>query len=150
MTQEQAEQIASLLNRRNQLTKVYHAADVLASANEYEFFIGDEGKIVGCVQVKSIQWYQAEVSHLTLDEGLEGQGHAALLIKKAEATALHAGRRIVQCTIRCDNDKSMVRFKKLGYREVNRFHNVVSENDVAVLQKVLVPVKDQSALVNLH
>ncbi len=150
MTEEQAEQIASLLNRRNQLTRRYQAADVLASADEYEFFLGNEGKMIGCVQVKNIQWYQAEVCHLTLDEGAEGQGYARLLIEKAEANAIRAGRRIVQCTVRCDNDKSMARFVRLGYREACRFHNSFSNNDVSVLQKVLVPIEDHVPRAERH
>lgn len=148
MTKDQAEQIASLLNRRNQLTRVYTATDVLQSAKEYEFISAEDGKILGCVQVRKVQWYQAELCHLTLDECGEGKGYASQLIEKAETRARGERKSIVQCTIRVDNEKSMTRFRKSGYEEVGRFHNATSGNDIAVFQKVLAPVRHLTVLVN--
>lgn len=139
MNSYQAEQVAALLNLRNALTRQYTADRVLNEAQTYVTELGPDGRVLGCVQLKRIQWYQSELCHLTVAEAAEGQGVATELVERAEAIAEQNGSRIVQCTVRIGNARSLSRFTKLGYQESVTFHNSVSGNDVVVLQKILVP-----------
>ncbi len=61
MTKAQAEEIANLINERNQLVRRYKAKDILQHAGNYEYEIRD-GKVVACVERKKVQWYQWEVT----------------------------------------------------------------------------------------
>ncbi len=137
MNSHQAQQIANLLNKRNALSRQYTSQSVLGEAESYILETGVDGSILGCVQLKHVQWYQSELCHLTVDETVEGHGVASKLIKNAEALARQNKSRIIQCTIRSDNVKSMSRFTGLGYLKSARFHNAVTGNSVDVLQKVL-------------
>jgi N-acetylglutamate synthase-like GNAT family acetyltransferase len=137
MNGHQAQQIANLLNKRNALSRHYTSKNVLEEAESYIVEPGVDGSVLGCVQLKRVQWYQSELCHLTVDETVECQGVATKLIKNAEALALQNKSRIVQCTIRSDNARSMSRFTSLGYLKSATFQNVVTGNSVHVLQKVL-------------
>jgi hypothetical protein len=65
MTDPEAEQIAALLNERNQLARNYAAADVLAKKGDY-IYESREGQVVACIERKVVQWYQLEVRHLSV------------------------------------------------------------------------------------
>jgi len=56
MTHQQAEQIAKLLNSRNQLSVEYSAERVLQHTDSYLFEISNDA-VVACVEVKKVQWY---------------------------------------------------------------------------------------------
>lgn len=133
----QAAQIAALLNARNQLTLQYAAARVQEHADDYIFRLSDTGEVVACVQVKKVQWYQAEILHLTVAETEVRKGHARKLLASAEELARAKGARLLQCTIREGNAESEGLFLSVGFARVGVFHNENSGNNVNVFQKVL-------------
>jgi ribosomal protein S18 acetylase RimI-like enzyme len=136
MAPKQAEQVAQLLNDRNQLQLGYTAEKVIQHADNYLFEIRDD-VVVACVEVKKVQWYQWEICHLSVSEKYERQGLGKLLIHRAEEKANRGAARIVQCTIRVGNEGSEQAFRRRGYREACCFFNAATNNHVAVWQKVL-------------
>jgi ribosomal protein S18 acetylase RimI-like enzyme len=137
LTDTQADQIAALLNERNQLTVPHNRKRVLDEADNYLCRILDTGDVIACVELKSVQWYQAEVLHLTVAEHHEGKGHAKALLREAERIARTKGVRLLQCTIRMDNEASRKLFEGVGFVHVSTFLNQGSGNHVGVFQKVL-------------
>lgn len=137
LTDAQAEAVAQLLNTRNQLTVQYTRERVLKKATDYIVRLSDGGDVIGCVQVKKVQWYQAEVLHLTIAEAHEHKEHAKALLCEAERTARAKDARILQCTIRADNIASRGLFEGFGFVHVSTFRNSGSGNNVGVFQKVL-------------
>jgi GNAT superfamily N-acetyltransferase len=89
-------------------------------------------------EVQLVQWYQAEILHVSV--GLKHQGTGTWLVERAEAKARELGARIAQCTIRVGNVESEGLFTKLHYSSAVTFMNEHSGNAVTVYQKVLVPV----------
>ena len=136
MTQQEAEQIAYLLNTRNQLPVEYTAEMIIRDAENY-LFETQYSEVVGCVEVKRVQWYQWEIRHLCVREGHERKGLGKKLIHQAEGKAKQAGARISQCTIRVGNEKSEQAFRRSGYRETCCFYNIDTDKYIAVWQKVL-------------
>lgn len=135
---DDAERIAALLNSRNQLTVLYTRERVLEAAEDYLVERSGDGAIVGCVQVKRVQWYQSEVLHLTVEAGQERKGHAKALLLQAEELAAQRGARVLQCTIREGNAASQGLFLSHGFSLTCTFSNTMSGNNVAVYQKALV------------
>lgn len=133
---ECAKQIANLLNSRNQLTRTYDAARVLKNAENFIYELSDD-VVIACIETKRVQWYQWEVCHLTVATNYEGRGYGSRMIQKAEEKAKLGGARIVQCTIRADNEASNRAFEKNGYKQTSCFFNSVSGNDVLIWQKVI-------------
>lgn len=138
MRRKDAEQIAALLNARNQLTKKYDADAVMKESGNYVYRIID-GQVIACVEVKSVQWYQAEILHLTVHKDHEGKGYAKQLLASALDRAKAQKARVAQCTIREDNDRSAKLFAGFGFAQVGRFRNKRSGNNVGVWQKIIVP-----------
>jgi ribosomal protein S18 acetylase RimI-like enzyme len=136
MTPRQAEEIAQLLNARNQLQVAYTSTKIQQHAEDYLFEL-DNGGVVACVEVKKVQWYQWEICHLSVSKDHERQGLGKRLIRRAEDKAKSGKARIVQCTIRVGNDASEQTFRRYGYREACCFFNAATSNYVAVWQKVL-------------
>jgi len=136
MTDKQADRVCALLKERNQLTREYSRVEIQA-ANYLCRFVGHE--VVAFVELKKVQWYQSEVCHLTVAAEHERQGHAKALIHGAEKAAIQHGSRLLQCTIREDNAASRTLFEYFGFRVVGQFYNRLTDNNVDVLQKVLVP-----------
>lgn len=134
----QADAIAELLNRRNQLTVKYTRKRVLEESDDYIRRLSNSGDVVACVQIKKVQWYQAEVLHLTVAETCQREGHAKALLCEAEKIARNKGARILQCTIRADNVASRKLFEGFGFQHVSTFLNESSGNNIDVFQKVLV------------
>ncbi len=141
VTQDEARQIADLLNKRNELTVRYTSDRVLKEAGSYRWRLSDQGEVIACVEIKSVQWYQAEVLHLTVAEAHEGRGHGKALLCEAERAARSQRARVLQCTIRADNDRSCRLFEAFGFNRVSVFHNEQSGNNVTVFQKVLEPAR---------
>jgi GNAT superfamily N-acetyltransferase len=136
VTRDQAEQIAALVSKRNQLATSQDADKVLRAAANYLFELeGDT--VIACVEVKRVQWYQWEIRHLSVREDHERQGLGKRLIRCAEEKAKNGAARIVQCTIRVGNVGSEQAFRRSGYREACSFFNAATHNYVAVWQKVL-------------
>ena len=102
MTRTQAEQIAKLINDRNQLEVRYTAERVSRDAEFYEYEVVND-TVVACVQRKELQWYQWEILHLSVREEHEGKGFAYRVYKRAEDKANENQVRLLQCTIREGN-----------------------------------------------
>jgi len=136
MTQLQAEQVAQLLNERNELICTYTAEKVLQYADNYLLEVLNE-TIVACVEIKKVQWYQWEISHLSVRKEHERKGLGKQLIHRAEEKAKNGDALIVQCTIRVGNKASEQTFRRNGYQKACRFFFPRSDRNVAVWQKVL-------------
>jgi N-acetylglutamate synthase-like GNAT family acetyltransferase len=132
-----ANQIAKLLNERNELTKPYTRQDILKDAANYQIRRSDCNVVVACVEVKKVQWYQTEIRHLTVTQSEERKGHAKALLADAEQLARARDARILQCTIRQGNAASRRLFEGRGFVQVCTFFNKRSSNNVEVFQKVL-------------
>ena len=132
-----AEQIAALLNTRNQLTLKYTRQRVQDHSKNYICRFSETNEVVGCVEIKAVQWYQTEVCHLTVAETETKKGHAKALLCEAERIARASGARILQCTIREDNIASRSLFEGFGFSRTSTFNNPSSGNNVGVFQKVL-------------
>lgn len=129
-----ATQIAELLNERNKLVVKQDGDVVLNNKDNYVFEV-EEGKVVVCAECKKVQWYQWEISHVSVDESMEGKGYGKKIIIKSEKVAKSSGARIIQCTIRSNNFQSIRLFRSMGYKEVNSFYYPKSGNWVFVYQK---------------
>lgn len=138
MDQNYAGQIAVLLNTRNQLVKNYDAKDILGARARFLFEVRDD-QVVGCVEVKKVQWYQAEVNHLTVHEEYCRRGIAQALLTSATARAIRDRARILQCTIRDNNKESTGLFVKNGFLRTALFLYPDTGNNVGVYQKVISP-----------
>jgi len=132
-----ADAIAALLNARNQLTVQYTLQRVQGEAGNYIYRLSEDGQLIACVEVKKVQWYQAEVLHLTVAEAYERKGHGKALLCEAERVARANDARVLQCTIRTDNAASRRLFEEFGFSHVNTFLNEHSGNNLGVFQKVL-------------
>ena len=60
MNNKQADQIAGLLNRQNQLTRQYTKNNVLKSATKFLIETNESNDVIATVEVELVQWYQAE------------------------------------------------------------------------------------------
>lgn len=136
MESKHAQQIADLINDRNRLVRAYDVSTVLQNAANIIYELEDE-KVVACIEVKRVQWYQWEVYHLCVEKSHENQGLGSSMIHKAETRAIAGGARIMQCTIRVGNESSEATFKKNGYHQTSKFYYPNSGNDVFVWQKVV-------------
>lgn len=138
MRRRDAEHIAALLNARNQLTKKYDADAVMNESGNYVYRIID-GQVIACVEVKPVQWYQAEILHLTVHRDHEGKGYAKQLLASALDRAKAQRARVAQCTIREGNERSEKLFSAFGFALVGLFRNERSRNNVGIWQKILIP-----------
>ena len=142
MTKETAQQIAELINRRNGLSAKYTSDKVLSDKDNYVVIL-DGNELVACVESKKVRWYQCEICHVSVNEKFKGQGKGPEILALAEDKAKKQGARIIQCTIRDDNRKSIRLFSANGYENVNRFYNAVTRNTVLVFQKRLYDSTDK-------
>jgi len=100
-----------------------------------------EGNVVGCAEATRVNWYQWEIRHVSVAETHAGQGYGERLVRQAEEQAQSGGARVVQATIRADNEASRRLFARLGYTRVGAFTNDESGNDVEVWQRPLSPAQ---------
>lgn len=140
MTEPEAEQIAELLNQRNQLARQYTRDDIMANAGSYEYELRD-GKVAACVERNKVQWYQWEIRHLSVLPEYEGKGLASIVYDRAEKTARTGGAAVLQCTIREGNVKSEAFFKRHDFVKVGRFLYRLTGNGVGVWQKIVSDVQ---------
>jgi ribosomal protein S18 acetylase RimI-like enzyme len=143
MTDTESEQIAALLNDRNQLARNYLAADVLAEKGNYIYELREE-KVVACIERRVVQWYQLEVSHLSVHVAWERKGLGSIVYQSAEEFGRLSGICLVQCTIREGNEASEGFFVKHGFAKVGRFFYVPTGNTVGVWQKVLTAPREST------
>src|SRR5260221_13751957 len=113
MTIEIAREIANLLNSQNKLVKRYTPQMVLKQANDYLREVQGE-RVLGAVRVLLVQWYQAEISHLSVQPDRGRSGIGTNLLRRAEARAVEMHARIAQCTISSTNKRSIKFFTKNG------------------------------------
>jgi len=137
VTRIQAEQIAMLLNTQNQLTRQYHRDGILKSKECFILKEDMDGNIVGAVEVARVQWYQAEIKHLSVASNQQRRGVGRELLIQAERKAVQTGASIVQCTIRGNNAASVNLFLSSGYKHTVTFMNQKTGNSVMVLQKLI-------------
>ena len=137
MFDTRADAIAALLNGWNQLTVQYTRARVHNEAGNYIYRLAEAGDLIACVEVKKVQWYQAKVLHLAVAAAHERKGHARALLCEAERAARANGARVLQCTIRTDNQASRNLVEGFGFSHLSTFLNQGSGNNVGVFQKVL-------------
>lgn len=137
LTNSQAVQIAALLNARNLLTVHYTEKKVQEHADDYLFQTSETGEVVACVEVKKVQWYQAEILHLSVVKSEARKGRAKKLLASAEELARARGARVLQCTIRDGNEESEGLFLSVGFTRVGKFFYEHSGNNVNVFQKVV-------------
>lgn len=142
MNENHAAQIASLLNARNQLARKYTADDVMKTAANYLYDLSDQGVVVACVELKKVQWYQFEISHLSVIEDKKGYGRT--LYKRAEALAKALGCLVLQCTIRENNERSRSLFEKNDFKRGAEFYYPATGNNVGVWYKVLSPKRRET------
>lgn len=129
-----AQQISSLLNERNNLTKKYTPDNILESEDNYQY-IFENDKIIAVAEIVKVQWYQWEIKHVSVNKEFEGKGFGNKIIEIAEFFAFEQNARIIQCTIRSNNWSSIKLFEKNGYNKTLTFYNNVSKNYVHILQK---------------
>jgi GNAT superfamily N-acetyltransferase len=136
MTEAHAQEIATLLNERNQLARLYSAQGIVQHADEYEYEVR-EGRVVACVERKKVQWYQWEICHLSVRKEWEGKGVGFAVYSRAEAAARSGGACVLQCTIREGNEASERFFRRQSFNKVGAFLYGATGNTVGVWQKVL-------------
>ena len=137
MTESQANQIASLLNAQNQLTTKYDSARIIKDQANFVIHADNNGDVLGAAEVTRVQWYQAELKHLTVDPRHQRKGIGRQLLRDGEKRALSMGARICQCTVREDNTPSIKLFLSSGYQRTVVFLNTETGKRVMVLQKVI-------------
>lgn len=136
MTKEVADQISDLINSQNELISQYTAQKVLNQATDH-LWESEGGRVLGVVRVQRVQWYQAEISHLSVQPDLGRSGVGSKLLKRAEERAVELGARITQCTIRTTNEPSINFFTKHGYSSAASFYYPYTGNTVMVFQRAL-------------
>lgn len=141
---KQAEEIATLLNQQNQLAGAHTADTVLASKAGYLVDLSEDGRVACCAHVKKVQWYQAEISHVTTHPEFVREGRGLRMIAAVENHARANGQRLLQCTIREGNKASKELFAKAGFVQGPTFLNPQTENNVTVWSKPLHPAKEHS------
>jgi N-acetylglutamate synthase-like GNAT family acetyltransferase len=134
MTHSQASQIAALINSRNQLMVDWSVEKILEHEKNW-VYLEEADVIVACAEVKKVQWYHYEICHVSVGMDFEGKHLGSRILLLAEETAIISGAKILQCTIRADNERSQRLFLSKGYRHTVSFYNPKSGNEVNVYQK---------------
>ena len=137
MTCKQAEQIANLINARNRLQTALMTEEVFKNQKHYLFRTSVVGDVIACVKLKKLSWYQCEVSHLAVAEPHTRQGYANSLLEQAVNFANDKGARLVQCTIRADNQAIRELLTSNGFTYVHHFKNRATGNMINVYKRIL-------------
>ena len=136
MTKNDAIEIAELLNKRNELSVKYSFEDILSKKENY-LFIKEGEKIVACGESIKVQWYQNEIKHISVHKDFEGKRFGTKILKLVEEKSIKDNARVLQCTVRTDNENSIRLFTRKGYKKVNSFFNKKTKNWVFIFQKVI-------------
>ena len=132
-----AKQIAELLNSENQLVIPYTEQKILGTADNYLYEINEKNEVLCCIECKKIQWYQFEVCHLTVNPNHRNNGLGQKILDKAIKYSKSNNGRVIQCTIREDNNASIGLFSKNDFNKVSVFNYPNSGNNVGIWQKVI-------------
>ena len=136
MTENIANQIATLINSRNELAVQYTAQKVLNQADDHLWVLQTDS-VIGVVRVQRVRWYQAEISHLSVHADCGRSGIGTTLLNRALERAAALGARIAQCTIRDTNTPSIGFFTKHGFASTTEFFYPPTGNTVRVFQRPL-------------
>jgi N-acetylglutamate synthase-like GNAT family acetyltransferase len=136
MKESEAHQIAMLLNERNHLMVKHSQKTVLDHKDNY-VFLTDTDTVIACAEAKKVQWYQWEISHVSVHSKHEGKGKGSAILQLAEEKAIKGEALVLQCTIRIDNKDSIRLFSRNGYKQVNEFRNEESGNQLYIYQKII-------------
>lgn len=136
MTKNDAIEIAELLNKRNELSVKYSFDDILSKKENY-LFIKEGDKIVACGESIKVQWYQNEIKHISVHKDFEGKRFGTKILKLVEEKSIKDNAKVLQCTVRTDNENSIRLFTRKGYKKVNLFFNKKTKNWVFIFQKVI-------------
>ncbi len=136
MTKNDAIEIAELLNKRNELSVKYSFDDILSKKENY-LFIKEGEKIVACGESIKVQWYQNEIKHISVHKDFEGKRFGSKILKLVEEKSIKDNARVLQCSVRTDNENSIRLFTRKGYKKVNSFFNKKTKNWVFIFQKVI-------------
>ena len=138
----QADQIAQLLNSNNELKSAYTADQLLRYAHEYKFLQDeDSSDVIAVVQIKKVQWYQHEIVNLTVSPAHSEKNLAKQLLELAEKQAINDSARILQATVRENDQENINLLKTTDFKQVSNFFNPQSNHNITVWQKVLSPVQ---------
>jgi len=138
----QADQIAQLLNSNNELKSAYTADQLLRYAHEYKFLQDeDSSDVIAVVQIKKVQWYQHEIVNLTVSPAHSEKNLAKQLLEIAENQAINDSARILQATVRENDQENINLLKSTDFKQVSNFFNPQSNHNITVWQKVLSPVQ---------
>lgn len=125
--------LTNLINRFGDLH-----SEVLISSEAARFYCTTlrEGRLVGCIKLQPVNWYQADLSHLVVHPEYRRQNIARILIAKACRRARLADCRIVQSTIRHNNTAASDLFCSSGFMPTVSFTGL-SGQTLAVWSLVL-------------
>jgi N-acetylglutamate synthase-like GNAT family acetyltransferase len=104
-------------------------------------FLEQENRVIACAECKKVQWYQWEISHVSVTKEEEGKGWGNKILKLAESKAIKGNARILQCTIRTNNESSIRLFTRKGYLKTASFFYDKSGNWVHVFQKSVAAIE---------
>ena len=100
-------------------------------------FIKEGNKVVACGESIKVQWYQNEIKHISVHKDFEGKRFGTKILKLVEEKSIKDNARVLQCTVRTDNENSIRLFTRKGYKKVNLFFNKKTKNWVFIFQKVI-------------
>lgn len=130
--------IANLLNEQNQLSSEILASDVEANIDKYVVMYTDqyESEVIAFAKVRKISHYLSEISHVSVNPEYQGQGYGKKILQLAENKAYSLpGVKMLQSTIRCNNDASICIFFSRGWKQINEFYNDKTGNNIKVVFK---------------
>ncbi len=132
-----AEQIAILLNTQNQLTVKYDTQQILEAAHEYIYEIDDDDVLIACMQLKSVQWYQVEICHVSVNKINHQYGAAYRLLDKAIIDSREKNVHLLQATVNQSNGVPQKFLQKFNFTQTSTFYNPLTKNHITVWQKAL-------------
>lgn len=141
---EICQQIAKLVNDNNHLSCELTPERVKENYKQYKRLILDD-KVAWCVRVRRTSWYQSEVSHLSVHPDHQGKKMGKEALAAAEKKALDNNSKVLCCTIRDDNIKSINLFERMGYAKVTEFTNECNGRTLLLYVKKLCPPSSNEA-----
>jgi len=126
-------QIMEMVNEHSPIVRKLRISDV---SNSWYVSIEADEKVVACVEVHRVSWYQAEIRHLVVLPDYRRHGLGSDVLAKACSEAREAGLKVAQCTIRTDNYPSLSLFALDGFTSTLQFQGL-SGNTVSLWQKLL-------------
>lgn len=131
-----SQQIAELLNRRNNLPIKLSRYDIERGGYFYlTYKEGDEEKLISCVQARKMSFFVYELKHLAVSEDFCGQGLGKKMVEIVEKNALYNKVPLIMGTTQKSNLAINSIFSKFGYDIVNEFKNTKTQHTCLIWQK---------------